>query len=401
MAYNALTGTVIANKDPVFAPSSNGGSHSNAIHGEFHGEGMYLQNVARVVANDINDYLVTLGNQEQSLVGEPNLRFNGSRLYVNAPVTASALHLTNLPDLDNPDATVLLAIDENGNVFKSSPTPTSGPLYSIQFEGNNNGITGSSSFIFNPLSSSLYVSGAISGSTMQLSGLSQSPNPENTTLIAIDDDGNLFKSTPTPSVGPIYSLQFENENNSVSGSDKFTYNPGANQVNLSGNLIISGNITAHTFDIIHTDIVEIDASGSTFFGNSNDDVHARTGSLSILSSSAEQFGVDVENKITTINTGIVLNRVAITTNYTAKKSNYIIGADSTSNPITVTLPDASTLSSGHAFIVKDEGGAAYANNITISASGSQKINNSNTAVLEVPYSSIQLYCNGTSGFFIF
>jgi hypothetical protein len=69
--------------------------------------------------------------------------------------------------------------------------------------------------------------------------------------------------------------------------------------------------------------------------------------------------------------------------------------------VTVTLPDATTLTSGHAFVVKDEGGAAFGNNITISASGSQKINNSNTAVLEVPYSSIQLYCNGTSGFFIF
>lgn len=53
-------------------------------------------NVARVVANDVNDYVVTLGNQEQSLVGEPNLRFNGSRLYVNAPVTASALQLNSL-----------------------------------------------------------------------------------------------------------------------------------------------------------------------------------------------------------------------------------------------------------------------------------------------------------------
>jgi hypothetical protein len=398
MAYNTLSGTVVANETIVLQDN---GPDANIVMGDFYGNGTHITNVARVVANDINDYVVTLGNQEQSLVGEPNLRFNGSRLYVNAPITASALHLTNLPDLDNPDSTVLLAIDENGNVFKSTPTPTSGPLYSIQFEGSNNSVTGSSSFIFNPLSSSLYVSGAISGSTMQLIGLSQSPNPENTTLIAIDNDGNLFKSTPPPSAGPIYSLQFESDNNSVSGSDKFTYNPDANQVNLSGNLIISGNITAHTFDIIHTDIIEIDASGSTFFGNSNDDAHVRTGSLSIMSSSGEQFGVDVENKITTINTGIVLNRVTTATNYTANKSNYIIGVDSTSNPVVVTLPDAATLSSGHAFIVKDEGGGAFANNITISASGSQKINNSNTVVLEVPYSSIQLYCNGTSGFFLF
>jgi hypothetical protein len=401
MAYNALTGTVIANRDKVFSPSANGGEHSNAIHGEFHGDGLFLKNVARVVANDINDYLVTLGNQEQSLVGEPNLRFNGTRLYVNAPVTASALHLTDLPDLDNPDQTVLLAIDENGNVFKSSPTPTGGPLHSIQFEGNDNAVTGSSNFIFNPVSSSLFVSGAISGSTMQLNGLVHSSNPENTTLIAIDENGNLFKSTPAPSTGPIYSLQFEGDSNSVTGSSKLTYNPNLNQVALSGNLIISGNITAHTFDIVHTDIVEIDSSGSTNFGNSNDDVHVRTGSLSIMSSSGEQFGVDVQNKITSINTGIVLNRITTATNYTIEKSNYIIGVDSTSNPVTITLPDANSLSSGHAFIVKDEGGAAFANNITITASGSQKINSSNTAVLQVPYSSIQLYCNGTSGFFIF
>ena len=401
MAYNALTGTVIANKDPVFAPSSNGGAHSNAIHGEFHGEGMYLKNVARVVANDINDYVVTLGNQEQSLVGEPNLRFNGQRLYVNAPVTASALQLTNLSHEVNPETTTLLAIDDSGNVFKSSPTPTSGPLYSVQFEGNNNSTTGSSDFIFNPLSSSLYVTGPVSASNINLSSLPDIDNPENTSLVAIDSSGNLFKSSPPPSAGPIYSIQFEGEKNAVSGSSNLTYNPTLNEVNLTGNLHVSGNITAHTFDIIHTDITEIDTSGSTNFGNSNDDTHVRTGSFSVMSSSTEQFGVDSINNVTSINTGIVLNRVTTVTNYNIEKSNYIIGVDSTSNSVTVTLPDASTLSSGHAFIVKDEGGAAFTNNITISASGSQKINDSNTAVLQVPYSSIQLYCNGTNKFFIF
>ena len=120
-----------------------------------------------------------------------------------------------------------------------------------------------------------------------------------------------------------------------------------------------------------------------------------------MSSSAEQFNVDVINKVTSINTGMVFNRVSTAVNYTVKKSNYIIGVDSTSNPVTVTLPDASTLADGQSFIVKDEGGSAFNNNITISASGSQQINNSNTAVLEVPYSSIQLYCNGTNKFFIF
>lgn len=201
--------------------------------------------------------------------------------------------------------------------------------------------------------------------------------------------------------GPINAIQIHTGSGGISGSADFTFDPNNNVVELSGNLHISGNITAHTFDIIHTDITEIEASGSTTFGDSNDDLHVRTGSFAVMSSSAEQFKVDSLNNVTSINTGLILNRITTAVNYTIEKSNYIIGVDSTSNSITVTLPDASTLSSGHAFIVKDEGGAAFTNNITISASGSQLINSSNTAVLEVPYSSIQLYCNGTNKFFIF
>jgi len=399
MAYNALTGTVVANQSTVFKPSTNG-SNSNAIVGEFWGDGLHIKNVARVVANPVNDYLVTIGSDADSLVGEENLRFNGFRLYVNGAATASYLNLTNLESPANQENTTLLAIDENGNVFKSNPTPTVGPLYSVQFEGINNGATGSSDFIFNPVASSLYVSGAMSASALQLTGLPQMDNPESTTLVAIDENGNLFKSVPAPSVGPIHSLQFEGDSNSITGSGNLTYNPNTSEMSLTGNLVISGNITAHTFDVIHTGIIEIDASGSTHFGNSNDDVHIRTGSLSVMSSSGELFKVDAINKTTAINTGIIFNRVVAATDYTIQKDNYIIGVDSTNDSITVTLPDASTLTDGQAFIVKDEGGAAFANNITISAQGSQKINNSNTAVLQVPYSSIQLYCNGANKFFI-
>jgi len=59
MAYNLLSGTVVANESVVFQPSSNGGPHTNAIVGEFHGNGQYLENVARVVANGTTDYMLT------------------------------------------------------------------------------------------------------------------------------------------------------------------------------------------------------------------------------------------------------------------------------------------------------------------------------------------------------
>jgi len=240
----------------------------------------------------------------------------------------------------------------------------------------------------------------------------QQDPPSNTALNPVYIDGYLYIGDYVDELiagsgggdasgqGPINAIQIHTGSGGISGSADFTFNPNNSEVQLSGNLIISGNITAHTFDIIHTDIIEVDASGSTKFGDSNDDTHVRTGSFSIMSSSSEQFGVDVLNKVTSINTGVVFSRVTTTTNYTIEKSNYIIGVDSTSNPVTVTLPDAGTLSSGQSFVVKDEGGAAFTNNITISTSGSQKINNSNTAILEVPYSSIQFYCNGSNGFFI-
>lgn len=408
MAYNALSGTVVANKTVVFKDNNVDGESefNNMVMGEFHGDGTHITNVARVVANDINDYVVTLGNQEQSLVGEPNLRFNGNRLYVNAPVTASALQLTNI---QNGSASIssYLAIDSNNNVVLTSSVEGSsgeataqGPVHSLQFHTGSGGISGSGGLIYDPSNSSLYLAGLLTASSLQLTGVVNITNVESSSVLTIDQSGNIYKSLP-PANGPQYSIQFEDNSNTLTGSNKLIFNPTNDQLTLSGNLVISGNITAHTFDIIHTDIIEVDASGSTKFGDSNDDTHIRTGSFSVMSSSTEQFDVDIINKVTSINTGMVFNRVSTTSDYTVQKSNYIIGVDSTSNPVIVSLPDASTLSDGQAFVVKDEGGSAFSNNITISASGSQKINNSNTAILEVPYSSIRLYCNGSNKFFIF
>ena len=405
MAYNTLSGTVVANQTVILrknenANNANPNSQKNKIVGEFYGQGGYLENVARVIANGNNDNLVTIGNNTQDLVGEPRLKFNGSRLYVNGDLTASCVQFRDLPSQDNPENTVLLAIDSEGNVFKSSPTPTVGPINSIQFEGSGNGVTGSSDFTYDPNTNTLSVEGSIYSSYLNLDSLPQTYNSEDTYLVSIDASGNVFKSNPTPFVGIDHAIRFET-NNTVTSSGNFTYNANANLVQLAGDLIVTGAIQATTFDVIHTNVTEMDASGSTNFGNSNDDNHIRTGSFAVMSSSAEQFRVDAQNNVTSISTGVVFNRVSVTSNYTITKSNYIIGVDSTGGSITVTLPDASTLSSGQVFVVKDEGGDAFNNNILISASGSQKINNTNTAVLQVPYVSIQLYCDGTNKFFIF
>ena len=300
MAYNLLSGTVVANEAVLISPIE----ELNKVEGQFHGDGTNITNVARVVANGTTDYLVSIGANADSLVGEPNLRFNGSRLLVVGSITGSTMNLTSIGG------------------------------------GSAN------------------------------------------------------------AQGPVNSLQFNTGSGGISGSANLTFT--GDQLFVTGNLIVSGNIEANTFEIISTTVTEINQSGSTAFGDTNDDTHHFTGSLSIFSSSTDLFSVSSLNKITKIKTGIVFNRTIITSDYSVLKTDYYIGVD-TNTPsavITASLPNASTLNEGQTFVFKDEGGAANTYNIVISASVGQTIDSQNQVILESPHASLTLYTDGSSKFFI-
>ena len=312
MAYNLLSGTVIANEAVVFEPSQNDNEFSNVIVGEFRGDGQQLQNVARVVSNGTTDYMLTVGANAQSLVGEPNLQFNGSRLFVNGNITASSLHLNSL-SAGQATTSSFLALDSNNNVVLTSSAGA--PDFAI-------------------------------------------------------------------AQGPINSLQFHSSPGDISGSDNFTL--VGNTLFVTGNIIVSGNVQAHTFDIIQTNLTEINSSGSTSFGNSSDDTH------------------NFQGEYVKFNSGLVLKRLRISSSQTITSDDYYIGVDShtPSASVTITLPDAATLQNGQVYVFKDEGGKADQYNILINPSGSQKIDNQNQVVLESPYASLTLYCDGSSKFYI-
>ena len=101
-----------------------------------------------------------------------------------------------------------------------------------------------------------------------------------------------------------------------------------------------------------------------------------------------------------ITKGVIFSRRQATSTLTASSEDFYIGVSS-SNAITVQLPDASTLSDGQTYIIKDEAGNANSQNITIKASGSQTIDGVNSILLESAFSSINLYTNGTDKFFIY
>jgi len=98
---------------------------------------------------------------------------------------------------------------------------------------------------------------------------------------------------------------------------------------------------------------------------------------------------------------VIHKRHATTANYIITISDYYIGTDTSSNPILLNLPTASAAAEGQAFIIKDEGGNATNNNITISASGnSDFIDGQKFIVLESPHASVQLYCDGATKYYI-
>ena len=108
-----------------------------------------------------------------------------------------------------------------------------------------------------------------------------------------------------------------------------------------------------------------------------------------------------QNDILRLGGGFKLNRRTISSATTASSTDYFIGVNTLSAPVDLRLPDATTLLSGQTIIIKDEAGSANTNNITILASGSQTIDSQNSVVLESPYSSLSLYCNGIDKYYIF
>ena len=99
-------------------------------------------------------------------------------------------------------------------------------------------------------------------------------------------------------------------------------------------------------------------------------------------------------------TGVVNNRVAITSHYTASTNDYYIGASPTAS-LGIELPAASSLSIGQSFLIKDESGNANSYNITINPNGSDTIEGGNSVILSIQYASISLHTDGVSKFFIY
>lgn len=172
---------------------------------------------------------------------------------------------------------------------------------------------------------------------------------------------------------------------------------------ITGTLHVTNAITASNYLIENT--FEVNSSGSSTFGNTDDDTHQFTGSVSFGASGST---ADVEYSVSNSQLKIPGLKVAYRTTgsvaFSASASDYIVGiAASISTAVTIELPDASTAGSGSLIIIKDEasgGSRTSGNAITVSASSGDTVDNTTSVTIAGTMASKTFYSNGNTKWFV-
>ena len=358
LSYNADTNTLISNN---FSGSLTG-TASYAT---------YASNSLDISGNVNNRVLTATGNN--TLNAEQNLSFNGSTLELtgsltidaNNPITikgqvGNVLTIRNegstdiikIGDVNLNDGETLITVNDNSNTITldasnkldinanidvSNYNITASIISASSFIGNLTGtstlasnLTGTPSIIVNNITAS----GNISASGDLYSTHVFIPQGINT-----GDAGLIFGDTITGDSGyiadnegklvigyndtDIISISDEsNESLTLAGNTRITGHITASKnVSVSGDLIVGGNITANQYIVSSsvTYMTQSFSSGSTIFGDTQDDTHQFTGSVDITGSLSIPGFTDVSaslaSKGNTNTTGTPSdNQIAVWTN---------------------------------------------------------------------------------------
>lgn len=90
-----------------------------------------------------------------------------------------------------------------------------------------------------------------------------------------------------------------------------------------------------------------------------------------------------------------VKRRSVSAATTVNEDDYIIGVDTTSAAVTVTIPTA-LMEDGRVLIINDEGGNAGTNNITVATGGSEKVDGAATGSITTDYGTLALYSDGSN-----
>lgn len=193
---------------------------------------------------------------------------------------------------------------------------------------------------------------------------------------------------------------------------------GANKVDFVQMLYDGTNYYASTqlADVTFARSSELSAEAATLQGNINAEAAARSAADSTLQSNinseassraAEDLTfvkLDGSRAVTgelSMQGGMKVKHAEKSVSYTLLSSDYIVGVTAVSGGKTMTLPSAASVGVGKIFIIKDQSGlASNSNSITISPSGSEKIDGESNYVISVPYESIMVVSNGSDWYIV-
>ena len=201
--------------------------------------------------------------------------------------------------------------------------------------------------------------------------------------------------------GPSGSMQFMTASSGLgtgisSGSLNLTFKDNQ-KLELTGTLHVNGVLSASQYHI--DDVSVIHASGSTYFGNTNDDDHARTGSLTVTNVAGD-INLNVNTSGRTDVRQLTVEYTPVTTaHYTASTPLYILGVQQ-SGQVYIKLPRPDSVAlSGNIIMVKDELTTARGgDNITLDVEAGKLIDGAATYVLTGTMPAISLYSNGANWF---
>jgi len=343
VGYNSLSGTInvaavdLAGLDAIVA---------NTVSGSLlYGDGTDIANVPRIVANATTDNLLTVGANANQMVGESNLTFNGSVLNLNGALTASIGVSASIFYGDGSGLTNVLA----------DHVVAEGPTYALQYHDTDGDLTGSANFLY-------------SGSTLSLTGTLNMSGGMNL-------EGSLIPTTAN--VHDLGSALSPWRDLYISGSS-IHFGSDVLSVGNDNNLKFGSGSLTKGFDV-------------GFMNFRNNGIFMDEGRLFKLRAyQIQMFG------------GVGFVRKVVSDDYTIREVDYLIGiqSDTLTASATLTLPAATGLLNGQTYVIKDEGGAIDTHAVTIATTGDDTIDGQNSIVLQSPYSSIQLYCNGANKYFI-
>jgi len=214
--------------------------------------------------------------------------------------------------------------------------------------------------------------------------------------------GWAYVDCDASALGPTGSIQFMSGGGVTTGSAKMMYHTtsvGGYQPStmvLSGNLIVTGSVSASIFH--YENVTRIDATGSTYFGNSNDDTHSRIGSLIVKNAAGVKvLSASIGDQAVHVRGLNVIYEAVTVTSYTASTPSYILGVQN-SNNVRIQIPSASTYGSGALLIVKDEAPTRAGTNIILTGSGGYTFDNTPSYTLTGSMPAISLYSNGANWF---